>query len=459
MSESKPRNDGIAEAVKTSFPTLLFDVILPSADTVSDILMVFNWYILGSIEYATALLMPILANYIMNWNVWWRIETKEKKKFTWILVMLNIWTQAKGLKVIIRSFQDIKKAKKKKTLLLKEIGNLEPFFESIPSIFILTFCWVLSLRVNVEDCLSCSGDCTKSADCATHFAELFGDMNTFIITYALSIFSGAFGIAAYLKNGPLAVLPQDGFLDGIITWRFGVVFLTAGFSLFSKISFTIIAIKSPYVTAIENISTTHGNSSVVPMVYDSNSFLSMMGIFTLFQILPHLLLVMIGSGLSLGFNKSWAKLFHFYPSMNMLPIFTYLTPGPKSITKNIWKGVRTNRNQIEISTKFTLINMLMTLSFYIIMIGIFNSGLNLSNIQGRFWTFFQIFLVFLVCGILFNVLFCFLNSNPCILKEQSDNQFLCCEVKCWKFSKSYISADLSCQNNEFEPCSTTEIHQ
>ena len=145
--------------------------------------------------------------------------------------------------------------------------------------------------------------------------------------------------------------------------------------------------------------------------------------------------------------------------MNMLPIFTYLTPGPKSITKNIWKGVRTNRNQIEISTKFTLINMLMTLSFYIIMIGIFNSGLNLSNIQGRFWTFFQIFLVFLVCGILFNVLFCFLNSNPCILKEQSDNQFLCCEVKCWKFSKSYISADLSCQNNEFEPCSTTEIHQ
>ena len=114
MSESKSRGDGITEAVKTSFPTLLFDILLPCADTASDILMVLNWYRLGSIQYATALLIPILANYFMNWNVWWRIETKEKKKFTWILVMLNIWTQAKGLKVVMRSFQDINKAKKKK---------------------------------------------------------------------------------------------------------------------------------------------------------------------------------------------------------------------------------------------------------------------------------------------------------------------------------------------------------
>ena len=89
------------EIVRFVLSTILSDIILPSADTYSDIRMVASWYGLGSNKYATALLIPMLIKYLMTWCLWWRIEKEKKKKWTWAFVLFDIWTQAKGCKIII----------------------------------------------------------------------------------------------------------------------------------------------------------------------------------------------------------------------------------------------------------------------------------------------------------------------------------------------------------------------
>ena len=83
----------VVDKMKFAVPTIFSEVVLPSADMYSDINLVITWYSLGTYKYATAILIPFLANYLMTWYTWWRIEEKEKKKWTWILALLNIWHQ------------------------------------------------------------------------------------------------------------------------------------------------------------------------------------------------------------------------------------------------------------------------------------------------------------------------------------------------------------------------------
>ena len=121
---------------------ILFDVFLPTFDVYGDASLVIPWYNNGHHLYAMLMTIPMLLNYVCTSYKWWSLEKRPDKKWTWILVVLQLWQQWRAIKIIYLFFKKDARAQEKKKTMLKEISSIEPFSESVPAILIMTFIWV-----------------------------------------------------------------------------------------------------------------------------------------------------------------------------------------------------------------------------------------------------------------------------------------------------------------------------
>ena len=111
------------------------------------------------------------------------------------------------------------------------LGLFETFLESVPSVFIITVIWLLTIRG--ENSVS-SGlwriIFNPQSTTLTLLPSLTAEIE-FYTKYAISIFSASLGLAKCLKNGVARPIAPGGPLDGLLTGKFILAFLASGSGL------------------------------------------------------------------------------------------------------------------------------------------------------------------------------------------------------------------------------------
>ena len=121
----------------SALPTLIFDVAIPFSDNISDLSLIIQWYIAGHWKYATGMLIPFLMNVLANFYKWWRMDSIKEKKYTWILVILQLWPVYRAIKLIRCIYKKDPQIEEKKRLFTQDIAGLEAFLESVPSLLVM----------------------------------------------------------------------------------------------------------------------------------------------------------------------------------------------------------------------------------------------------------------------------------------------------------------------------------
>ena len=336
------------------------DLLLPTLDVYSDVSLIVSWYYQGYysytlgyynkyqdspnnayrsfILYAFMMTIPLMLNYLFMSYKWWTMENASDKKWSWILVLLQLWQQWNALKIIYKIFKKDVRAREEKKRMLKELSSIEPFFESVPSTLIMTCIWLYAKSDNSYwralmghyECIYCESanlyfmTLTLDMNCSyvtnairtgnyiswsgqDNFCAVlggFGGPSWFYITYGVSIFSGSLGICRFLQYGPVAVLPSN-----LMSWRFMIAFFAVLLSMVAKGIFLIIIIDMSMKSDPPAI-------WIVPLM------------FLLINILPNIVLAAVGLASSTGFNKALTSKIMEYPAFLVLPVFTFFAVGP-----------------------------------------------------------------------------------------------------------------------------------
>ena len=331
-----------------------FDVVLPTLDVYGDASLVIPWYYQGHYAYASLMTVPMVLNYLFTTYKWWSMEKASDKKWSWVLVVLQLWQQWNAFKVMYKIYKKDDRAEEKKKRTLKELSSIEPFFESVPSILIMTGIWLYAVDYdlrNIINTVDCSNTTSNTAriQYEKNWCAVFdglGGPTWFFTTYAVSILAGSFGICKFLQNGPVAILPTN-----LMNWPFVRAFFAVLFSLVAKGLFfpdILIGLDSNYRDTSTQI-------WLFPLI------------FITINILPNLILSLIGVSLKTGWNKTLIKTLLDYPAFMVLPAFTNFAVGPKQLTCSKFKN---SEQELTVSGNLTAINTLLTLICYAITIGI-----------------------------------------------------------------------------------------
>ena len=78
-------------------------ILLPTADVLGDINFVIRALCSHNFGIGCAMILPVLLNIAFNLYKWMSTEydTQKEKKFTWLLVILNVWPQYQVLKLLL----------------------------------------------------------------------------------------------------------------------------------------------------------------------------------------------------------------------------------------------------------------------------------------------------------------------------------------------------------------------
>ena len=97
----------------------------------------------------------------------------------------------------------------------QKIGTLEPFTESIPSMYIIILVGLYEQFVKENEAWTREVDGRGSPGHVLYISAIVS-----------SIFTANFGLIKFFKNGPTRFLPTVGLLDGLLTWKTLLTFLS-----------------------------------------------------------------------------------------------------------------------------------------------------------------------------------------------------------------------------------------
>ena len=127
-----------AEIAKNLLILIIANICLPTYDTYTDIALIIRLLLHGpSLKFGLGLMVPLFMNIFATTFTWWRKDSSEEKKWTWILVILLIWPQYQAAKVLILLFKDFEKSQQKKMELERDIDCLESCLEAVPTVLLL----------------------------------------------------------------------------------------------------------------------------------------------------------------------------------------------------------------------------------------------------------------------------------------------------------------------------------
>ena len=130
------------------FTISVFDVLLPTLDTSSDISLAASWYLEGNTTYAAMMSLPPTLNYCFAWYEWWSNEKISRMKWSWIFVLFNLYHQINAISVLKAFWNNDNLDAKKKQKTLSKVSFLEPYLESAPTVIILGMIWCSALTGN-----------------------------------------------------------------------------------------------------------------------------------------------------------------------------------------------------------------------------------------------------------------------------------------------------------------------
>ena len=77
---------------------------------------------------------------------WWKLDSKQEKKYTWLLLILQLWPVYRGIKVDIKMLKKLPGAEEEKKKFEAKIVSLEPYLESLPSVFVMSLALLTALH-------------------------------------------------------------------------------------------------------------------------------------------------------------------------------------------------------------------------------------------------------------------------------------------------------------------------
>ena len=375
-----------------------FDVFLPTLDVYGDASLMIPWYYQGHYVYASLMTVPMVLNYLFTTYKWWSVEKASDKKWSWILVMLQLWQQWNALKVIRKIYKKDNRAEEQKKKMLRELSSIEPFFESVPSILIMTCIWMHAFDVDNYSHYIKYSDCANTTSLSNdqnNFCAVFdglGGPAWFFTTYAVSILAGSLGICKFLQNGPVAILPSN-----MMNWPLVRAYFAILFALLAKALFAAGTIGFATDPNCDN----YGLVCILDV--QSTPIWLFPLIFITINIVPNLILSVIGISLKTGWNKTLIKTLLDYPAFIVLPAFTNFCVGPPEL--NCSRVNENSEQHLTISGKLTAINTGLTVICYGMTIGILSEIMRPNYVPDSFliyWLYFSpILIISCLCIIIF----------------------------------------------------------
>ena len=331
---------------------MLFDVLLPIADVYGDASIIIAWYLRGHYLYALAIAIPMFLNYIFSSYKWWSFEECQNKWWSWILVAFQVWQPWRALKVIFLLYKKDDRAHDKKKEMMREVSSIEPFVESVPTVFIMTALWVHGLghnrypwnryEFNYEFCDNAGpfiriGNDTILSVQEHNFCAIFGGFGghwLFFTSYGISLFAASLGITKFLQHGRCAMLSTNGTLGGLLTCRFRTVFITTMLALSSKILMI----------------------GVLTRMAGEDLTLYFSVLFVLLCVIPNLSLAIVGIGKVTGFNKKLFEIMFEYPAIFLLPVFSNFAIGPRRLLNFSNSQKKGTQSYLIVSIPLTVLN-------------------------------------------------------------------------------------------------------
>ena len=436
-------------AIKRILPSFLFNVLLPTLDVYSDLSLIIPWYLANHWKYALSMTLPLVLQFASTIYKWFQFECPKQKRWTWILLLLQLWPQWRAIRVLKLLYKNDKRHQKQQIELLRGIGSSEAFLEAAPSIIIMTIIWVsLGDGVYIANSLECGNErmctslnrsCEKKKNACAVFGG-FGGVEWFFMTYAISVFTGGLGITKFLQIGPCSVLTEEGPLGGILTGGFILTYLAVMFSLLTKGLFIAIFVHSlQWNFSFSFFGYSYGQS--FPFVF---SFILMM--LFLFTLMPNILMSFFVILNVSGCNfKKFIKVIVGYPSVWLLPTVTYFAVGPKMSSRCCpRKTFKHEESELGLSKFYTVANLLLTIISYGVMVTLFLVIPKRMEELYWVWHFTPCFVPVLCFGIIFTISFLFLDKKCC---HQSHK---CCCLRFYELRYQYIN--LNEENNQVGIC-------
>ena len=188
-------------------------LVLPTVDTSTDIHLTVIWWFTRR-PWAICSLCILLIHTVSLAIVWWYLEPRQMKKFSWIFVLLQVYPQYRATIIIYRFVKDTEHDdtyEEEVNLYDKMIRTIEPYMESAPQLVLFTASFFSAygrLTGNLDD--------TKAMEQVTGYknensrAGYFDIPVYFYFKLALSCFSTSLGVTMFFKCGPARFLPPKG---------------------------------------------------------------------------------------------------------------------------------------------------------------------------------------------------------------------------------------------------------
>ena len=188
---------------------LILKIVLPSVDIYGDVRFCVELFMIGHVNWATMMLLPILVSTFFHFWAWHFEETDRSTRLSTLpLVFLQLYGQYRAVRVIAvhcgKWPWKAKTATEELRLLERNVALIEPVFEATPQFFVLTF--LLGAVIQNPD--------------------LTGFLWLFVVKYFLSALASVFGIISVLKYSPCKYLPTtDDWHRGFLSKSCGIAIL------------------------------------------------------------------------------------------------------------------------------------------------------------------------------------------------------------------------------------------
>ena len=387
-------------------PLIVLDIGLPTSDVFSDIIGIITLYQAGLAPYATRLLMPLILNVVFTTFAWWRMDSPQEKRFTWALLLMQLWPQYRAVKIILKILKEDQTYIEDKFILERDVSILEPFIESVPTVWIIVMLLL--------DVFNRKGQ-------AAIAGEREEDYNKVFIQLALSFISSSIGIAKFLKVGPCKIFPVGGSVAGYITGRYLVLLCAIASSIIAK---ALLLTTSVFVWS-GLIQTLFG--------YERESHSEGRIYFLGVHILPHFLWSLVLAWMALRNIKSLWITLRTYPQIFLVGVFTPFVFGPKQLYCCSTPEIEVGR--IAFSKQGTIVNLIITFVGSAITLGpsLFSIIAELvdpakGDGEGWGWVFIMIFHIhsipaIVLLGIVLTLVIFLLKSPQCCCRPRYEECF------------------------------------
>ena len=219
------------------FQLLVFNIILPTIDSLSDMRLCFK---LATAEFhssktwAALVALPVILNFFFTiaayskspfksrWNIW-----MER-----VALILQVWPQYFAFTIMYDIVMNGAGWSARREYYNKNISTIEPFVEAFFQVVVKLCIWTVFTQLHLE---SAQGAVNPLFDSAPERAKFYFSITSSMVTSLM-------GCIRFFKESPVRFLPQDGPVAGFLTLKYLLTFTSVFFNAVAKVILLLLMV-------------------------------------------------------------------------------------------------------------------------------------------------------------------------------------------------------------------------